>query len=79
MPSSPSFDVRQGLFARYAVKQYDIGAHGQHHLEVDVRVIAHVADTVAMGCYIFVRYEIHARYPDDILHLAESVEHRYIT
>ena len=73
--------VRHGrILARHAVEQHQVDAHGHQQLEVQVRVVTHVAHLAAelVGGDVVVGDVVDARDPDDALHLAQQVEHRHM-
>ncbi len=68
------------VLARDAVEQHEVGPHGGQQLEVEVRVVAHVADRAcgAAGLNVGAREVVDARDPRDAACLTECIEHRHV-
>ena len=69
-----------GVFARHAVEQHEVGAHGGEQFEIEVRVVAHVADLAAETVFpdIGIRDVVDARDARNTLGLSDGVEHRHV-
>ena len=69
-----------GVFARDAVQQHQVGLHGGEPLEVEVRVVAHVEDLAAAAVFvdIGVGNVVDSGDAADATYLTDGVEHGYV-
>ena len=69
-----------GVLARHAVEQDDVGTHGREQFEIEVRVVAHVADLAAEAVLpdIGIRDVVDTRNACDAPDLSDGVEHRHM-
>ena len=69
-----------GVFARHAVEQDEVGPHGGQQFEVEVGVVSHVAHFAAVAVFVDVGVAdvVDARNTGDAPHFAQGVEHGHV-